>query len=96
MTGLVLLIAIVVVLALALEVTHRRWQDGNGFHPGAETRGDRDRARGIDEARDAGQQESNVSSTAGIVAGIKSLFVEVRDTTPPAPGNRRLTASLRP
>ncbi len=62
MTGLLLFLGFIVLLGVALEVTHRR--AARPWRPGLDTRKDRDLDRLDDELRAAAQRESAPVSTA--------------------------------
>ncbi len=55
MTGLLLFLGVIVLLAVALEVIHRRV--GAAWRPGLDTRRDRDLARLEEDLRSAAQRE---------------------------------------
>jgi hypothetical protein len=55
MTGLLLFLGVIVLLVVALEVTHRR--AGASWRPGLDTRRDRDLDRVAEDLRDASQRE---------------------------------------
>ncbi|MCA0295759.1 MAG: hypothetical protein LCH96_10730 [Actinobacteria bacterium] len=62
MTGFLLFLGAIALLAVALEVTHRR--AAGGWRPGLDTRDDRDRARLADDLRAAAQREEPSSPLA--------------------------------
>lgn len=62
MTESLILIAVILLLVVGLEVSHRRHPDR--WRPGLDTRNDRDLARRADELRAVAQRETDTTPTA--------------------------------
>ena len=65
MTGILVVLALILLLMLALQPAHRRAT--TKWRPGLDTRHDRDRARLHDDLRATAQRDPDPAATSGVV-----------------------------